>query len=805
MLVDPSDGDALMQAITLNTFLWGGTYNPIIPVFQQVPGNWSHFPLPPVTRDEIYSGYVRFFDPDILVVCGEIDKATIPASGRSVIIAKDITDPISDRGLLGYGLGLNEIIAGLAQEEFRFVRRDNLKVFVPTITEPQNHFLAAICGGVPPEFPAETFERYLDLVDTHRPDISMTNYVDYTSGHYLFRRKLCSFKLEALRYRTERQSAIFYFDHDNTLDIIDFWNLRAIGWEVMPMPRAVGCSPNAVAAARKFIKDYEGKDEENPHYHHRVTIIKARSLNEPEHQAFVESLREQPSQIMTCQFWYPRMWDEFTHSRGHLSCSQLVAGTRTVEIRDEDVSSRLGTLAPSFMADGYRSGPSFANDIAIQRYGLKEFRTEVIPPDHETVAGLFGLGASEEWRVGANGLTFLAHHADFAAFLNHPGPNAVVSSVLATMKWNEFNISPAGHVAYQMMRHLGGPLGIGLLKRRRLIEYLEKLSRVGNYALSQAFFAEMKQIESSPAAGAVHWRVKQYTDAKVFTLGLEVQCAVCTQRSWYPLNGADYDVQCPKCLSKFPLPQHNPSGELKWAYKNIGPFASPPDADGDDTPEVQWAYKSTGPFAAPKRGGGAYSVLLVVSFLHRWLNPTTTTTLSFKAKREDGKALEADFMMFYRNTAFWQRRMEWVFGECKTFNRLKKQDIDRMQVIADHFPDSILIFATLSDDFSKEEKQLLIPFVRACRSYGKLDRPRNGVLLLTGSELFSHIGPPSCWREKDGIAKDMADKHRPFSSLLELCDASQMIYLGLDSWSADWQAEFARRREEDEESRAADA
>jgi hypothetical protein len=42
----------------------------------------------------------------------------------------------------------------------------------------------------------------------------------------------------------------------------------------------------------------------------------------------------------------------------------------------------------------------------------------------------------------------------------------------------------------------------------------------------------------------------------------------------------------------------------------------------------------------------------------------------------------------------------------------------------------------------------------------------------------------------------MAGKHRPFGSLLELCDASQMIYLGLNSWSADWQAEFTRQREE---------
>jgi hypothetical protein len=104
--------------------------------------------------------------------------------------------------------------------------------------------------------------------------------------------------MKVLRYRTERQSAVSYFDHENRLDVIDFWNLRAAGWEVLPMPRAVGASAQAVSVARTFIKNHEGKDEEHQNYQHRVTIIKSRSLKETEHEAFVNSLREQSSQRM---------------------------------------------------------------------------------------------------------------------------------------------------------------------------------------------------------------------------------------------------------------------------------------------------------------------------------------------------------------------------------------------------------------------------------------------------------------------------------------------------------------------------
>ena len=45
-----------------------------------------------------------------------------------------------------------------------------------------------------------------------------------------------------------------------------------------------------------------------------------------------------------------------------------------------------------------------------------------------------------------------------------------------------------------------------------------------------------------------------------------------------------------------------------------------------------------------------------------------------------------------------------MFGECKTFNKFKQRDIDRMQLIADSFPDAILVVATLAEGFSDEEK-----------------------------------------------------------------------------------------------------
>ena len=649
-LVDPLNRDAVSEAIRINTFLWGGTYNPVIPIFSETPANWGYLPLPAPQPKDILEGYLRSFDPDVLIACGKVDLSSINTQGRTAISAAEVTTPIADSGVPGYGIGLFEVLAEIAKQEFKYVRRDTLKLLVPTLGFPGEPILSAIFGDLPAEAKQDLYEELLGHVDSHRPVVGIDNFLELWTGHYLSRHRVCGFGL-TVRGINQR-CVIFLFDHTCLIDVIDYWNLRALGWHVLPIPRAVSESDIAKSTARKVIADFEPRDESSPRPDQRVTIMKSRSISESEHLAFVESLRERPGQIMLCQVWYPPIWDEFAHERGHVSCGRLVAETSETPIGNGTETLQFAALAPRFMAKIYRGGCSYANDVTIRRYGHTEFATEVIPPHEPSVAHLLGLGLSDEWRIGSHGLTFLGRHAQWTIPLQQPDPRSVVATVLHTRGWAEFNISPAGNVAYQMMRHLGGPYGIDLIKNRRLIEYLEDLSRSGRDDLGQTFRREMAKIGKEEAYGFdTGERVRRYTDAHIFTLGLRVQCSVCTQRSWYALDVLSYEVRCPRCLSQFALPIHDPGGELKWAYKNVGPFASLPEDDStngnaDEAAEVAWAYRSAGPFAAPKRGGGAYSVLLTVNFLRAWSQAETTTVLSFEAKGKSGEALEADFMMF---------------------------------------------------------------------------------------------------------------------------------------------------------------
>ena len=189
--------------------------------------------------------------------------------------ARDITEPISVDGIPGHGIGLPEVLAELGRQEFKFVRYDELKILAPTLEEPTDPLLAAIFGDIPAEA-SELYEHCLNYVDTHRPAISIDNFFEFHSGQFLLRRHVCSYGLEHRVRRGAQHCVILYFDHTDPLDLMDYWNLRAVGWEVMPLPKAVAQSEKAKSAARAFITEHA--QSERP-----VSILKGRSISQEEH------------------------------------------------------------------------------------------------------------------------------------------------------------------------------------------------------------------------------------------------------------------------------------------------------------------------------------------------------------------------------------------------------------------------------------------------------------------------------------------------------------------------------------------
>ncbi len=247
-------------------------------------------------------------------------------------------------------------------------------------------------------------------------------------------------------------------------------------------------------------------------------------------------------------------------------------------------------------------------------------------------------------------------------------------------------------------------------------------------------------------------------EKKVLRLGIEVQCSGCTRHSWYSVTESDYELVCRKCNERFHLPVHNPK-------------------------EIGWAYMTVGPCNLPGRADGVYSVLLTYRFFSVLLQQPTTPLLSFTATKGTD-TIEADLALFLREARFGRSTIETLFAECKTYNHFKREDIDRMLGLSKGFPGAILVFATLRKNLTEIEKKLMRPLVNRGRKYWKEDRPYNPVLILTATELFeSYLRPEQAWEKAGGQYAPWAGKlARGHLGILELCDATQQIYLGMKPW-----------------------
>lgn len=108
-LVELSDIAALHTAIEINSFLWGGAYNPIIPVFHRKPKNWERFPSSQ-SPIEIVLGYLDAYDPDFVVPLGKCADREWNLAPRSLLHLEDIL-PNADQNLPpSHGIGLFETL-----------------------------------------------------------------------------------------------------------------------------------------------------------------------------------------------------------------------------------------------------------------------------------------------------------------------------------------------------------------------------------------------------------------------------------------------------------------------------------------------------------------------------------------------------------------------------------------------------------------------------------------------------------------------------------------------------------------------
>jgi hypothetical protein len=771
-IVPADDRSAVRQAIRICSFLWGGVYNPIIPLYKRRPKSTDGRPMPPAAQ--LVQGYIEAFDPDFIVRLGSAKQADVALGHRVEIDADEILKHVSEDGTPSYGIGLYEIMDHMLAKEFRFVRRNPLMLHIPQVGD--DLFLASIFGDLPEALQPGLTARLERLSEYKSPPCSRSNYYELLQPANLFIRRLTCLKIDPRRSWCRDDYALL-LDANVLADILLYWNLRALGWRVIPVPKQSAGDQGVRDFVSRYVEQCFWPLRGNPSIYNHATLLKSPSVPEEELKEFSNSLSLGPIPKdahwkVSLQTWVPRFWDEWDRLHNRAERCSLKVEEKRFELNPASERFEFPPLVPDFAGEfSHQGAPLCANELELRSYGPDSLQAEVIPEGGDKIVRAIDFTLFSDARCSADGLVYFPKYKTWNMRLAIPIGEAVFSAWFHERGW-AVEPSDKGHVTKQLLRQLGGKWGTNWLAEEVVLKLLIKVSKSPPFRLG-AFRALVQEAakngEHIPTDRLTEWLV----DSNIVRLGTELVCPKCRQRSWYSVTEMDYDLQCGRCLEGFRLPCHSPK-------------------------EIHWAYRGAGAFSVANHMQGGLAVILVLRFFTIGMHDQITPLLSFIARKGE-QTMEVVLAILARRMRSGHYEQDTIFVECKSYNEFEKADVRRMEEFSRQFPGAAVIFATLRRELSPKEKKLLTPAVNRGRRLWKAARPFTPILILTGNELFSSHGPNMAWRKLGGRFARFADRFRNHREIVSLADATQQLYLDLEPWEQSLRQKHERRNRQREE------
>ena len=108
-IVTSGDRAAILDAIRISSYLWGGQYNPIIPLFRKLPSWLGPFSRPTSVAN-FFASYLELFDPDFVIRLGSARDASVNLGNLKEIPGEDVLRPVIECDTASYGIGLFELL-----------------------------------------------------------------------------------------------------------------------------------------------------------------------------------------------------------------------------------------------------------------------------------------------------------------------------------------------------------------------------------------------------------------------------------------------------------------------------------------------------------------------------------------------------------------------------------------------------------------------------------------------------------------------------------------------------------------------
>jgi len=774
--VDLNNARQVKRAIEVASAQWGGLHCPLLPKLATRPRWWRPSIGPGPSGKEIEAQFRELFEPDYVVDLQSRKRSTYREIGPRELITDDRWSRITA------GLPTEAIFRDLWERRDRFLERSGAEAVVPK-AEPRdlNLFVAAVFGSFARDDALSGNESsYRQLFNAKDKVITPESLLDGygLTGIDLFYGPL-QVAAQGFQYHGGVHLArvvLFLLDAERPGDVVEFWNFRALGKPVIPLP---------TQWQEKLISQLISRLNGSPLMRgEEIDLRSAQRVSEEIVKATQEELGAGGLKVVRTS-WLP--WTTRPDPKERL---EVVADEDRVSVGLRDGTARVGLPAPS-AANYYPGGSSRWMSVlrpaswSLEGAGL----SALIPPGLDDVGTLVQSHSHLDVRASREGIVVPSGGVQDEFDWRPPTGTEVIQAVFKSVGIDAEPSRP-GRVASELIRRVGGLLGVGLVQYEPLIRLLDSAARV-----DVAIEDEESEGRQRPRADHIKRNTLYQTLARihggdgdrerkhlrslvnrgVLSSGPRLQCPHCTHTNWVSVDGLSEEVTCRACLRAFPFPHADPPLENEWAYRPVGAFSFPGFASG------------------------SYSVGFALRFLARdSFEPTAWST-----NLDLGDGLEVDFVLLRES----RERIVPIddppvllLGEAKTYGKFEKKDFARMIRLRSLFPEAILVFATLRKSLTQEEKRAMKKLAQPAVSRAKAVPYSTGVMLLTGHELFSRKGPPHCWAEVGGRIAEIASKNEVIANdprVHQIADLTLQIHLGLKphhQWASRTYKRLAREK-----------
>lgn len=785
----PDDEKTLFEIFRINTCLWGGQYNPIIPFFERVPRWWERKGINFDNARQIFNGYLDFFEPDIVVESEKGIAAGSHLDTKRIIQPQNILPKegsnFSDRGV---GLCVLPLYRKMYREEFQFVRRHRHSI-VNVVAKDRSFSLFAACifGAFPNQRNLSYLEKsFNDAFDPEPITLEVSTLEKLYRQNYSSALAIGSAKC-SVDFHVRNDPLLFIIDANEPRDLIDFWNYRAIHRDVLAVP--VQWLEGLSGFCKTFIaSNYRPLPNNSFGVMIRTTLMFSRSIKDTDIAILYEKyLKSDKPDSVYIQTWYPSIWRPAPEFVVRTVRPTLEADSKSyyLGVDVEKPTVRFESLSPEF-ADKYGGEYRWANVVRLRDWSFKDrlattfpcdFRKSAIP--HLCTGGGFLLSSTE-------GLVTFSRYKDVPNSWNLCDGSTAIDAWLKENKIEIISVSESGRVTEQIVQTLGGFGGVRAIANKGIVELLNGMARK---PITRSAHRHEFENKVNTAIGKDIWRGRTFAtlvERKAVELGYELKCSKCGNWSWYAVSQLKSIVTCELCLRPFSFPVTDPSNSTL----------------------ARWAYRVIGPFALPDYANGGYASALAIRFFSDVVGTIDRADVTWTSGRKlhlpTGKDVEADFALWFQRKQMFGTDIptEIVFGEAKSLGReaFQEEDIERLKALAIAFPGAVLALATMkqAEELSVKEIRLIKRLAEWGREYDRDRRQsRAPVLMLTGTELFTPYHLQKQWKDRGGRHAALIEAayiSARLDNLRILADLTQQLYLGMPSYG-DWrQKRWNKRR-----------